>query len=222
MLDCRAWCDMADAAVRLERWEDAANAFRQAATLDPADPSIIRNLGAALSNMGRFKEALAAFKTAVTLEPANVQFRLTYARLLIEQGQHSEAMVEIEEGSRLALARALADHEQTTASRAGESEPAISISPDHVAAVRELGGLLDRSNQIEGLRKLLAAADKSGIAAEELAYLAASVALRESRPQEARRLLLHDRRNIDDVRWCRLMTRIEDAIRRTHLLLPNR
>jgi hypothetical protein len=78
--------------------------------------------------------------------------------------------------------------------------------------VRELGLLLDRSNQVDGLRQLLAAAEEAGIAPEALGYLHASLALREGRAEEARRLLLHDRGRIDDLRWYRLMAKIADAL----------
>ncbi|HKP34451.1 MAG TPA: sulfotransferase, partial [Sphingomicrobium sp.] len=125
--------------------------------------------------------------------------------------QYRDALVEIEKGSRLALERALIKAEQRAAGKAGDSE-AITISPDRVADVRELGLLLDRSNQVDGLRQLLAAAEKAGIAAESLGYLQASVALRDGRPEEAKRLLLPDRQNVEDVRWYRMMTRIADAL----------
>ena len=210
--DWRAWCNVADAAARLERWADVVTALERASALNPTDVAIARNLGAALSSMGRFEEALAAFKSAVTLDPNNVQGRLTCARLLIGLGQHRDALTEIEEGSRLALARALGDEEQRAAGEAGGNEAAHTISANDIAAVRELGLLLDRSNQVDGLRQLLAAASKAGIAPEKLGYLAASMALRDGRPKEARRLLLRDRRNVDDVLWHRLMTRIADAI----------
>jgi tetratricopeptide (TPR) repeat protein len=205
--DWRAWCNMADAAARLERWADAATALERAAALNPMDAAIARNLGAALSNMRRFEEALTAFKTAVALDPGNFQGRLTYACLLNDMGQYRDALVEIEESSRLALARALPNDEQVATGKVGGTEAAISISPDHVAAVRELGLLLDRSNQFDGLRRLMAAAEAAGIAPETLGYLGASVALREGRPEEAQRLLLHDRRDIDEERWYRQMPR---------------
>jgi tetratricopeptide (TPR) repeat protein len=120
--DWHAWCNVANAAVRLERWADAAEAFERAAALNSRDAGIARNLGGALSNIGSFDKALAALKKAVALDPDNVQGRLGYARLLIDTGQYPQAMIEIEEGSRLALGRALADHRQPTT-----GEPAISI-----------------------------------------------------------------------------------------------
>ena len=207
--DWRAWCNVAEAAARLERWTDAATALERAAALKPTDAAIGRALGTALANLGRLREALATLKKAATLDPGNLQGRVAYARLLRDTGQYREAMVEIEEGSRLALERAL---QGARAEVGGGQAAAISISPNQLASVRELGLLLDRSNQVEGLRRLLAAAGKAGIAPEALGYLEASMALREGRPEEAKRLLLHDRQNIDDAQWYRMKTRIADAL----------
>lgn len=208
--DWRAWSNAAHAAARLERWADAATALARATALNPNDAAIANALGTALSNMGRFQEALAIFKRLAALDPANLQVRLTCARLLRDMGQYRDAMVEIEEGSRLALEQALANAGQGATGKAGRD--AIRISPDHVAEVRELGMFLDRSSQHDGLRRLLAAAERAGIAPEALGYLQASVALREGRPEDAKRLLLHDRPDPDDGRWHRMMTRIADAL----------
>ena len=211
--DWRAWCNVADAAARLERWTDAAAALERAAALNPIDAAIARNLGAALSNIGRFEEALEVFKNGVALEPGNLQGRLAYARLLIDMGQDRDAMVEIEEGSRLALMQALPNDDEDATGEVGGSESLIGIPPHHhVAAVRELGLLLDRLNQVDGLRRLLAAAEKAGIARETLGSLWASAALREGRPDEAKRLLLQESAYFDDAHWDRLMTRAADAL----------
>jgi tetratricopeptide (TPR) repeat protein len=202
---------MADAAAKLGRWADAARALERAAGLNPADPLVASKLGSALWKLGRFEEALRSLKGAVALDPDNVQTRLTYADLLIDTGRYSDALMEIEVGSRLALARALGDGQQGGTVDVGDN-PAFSISRENVAAVRELGLLLDRSNQLDGLRQLLAAAEKAGIETGSLGYLEASVALRDGRAEDAKRLLLNDRGNIDDVRWYRLSTRIEEAL----------
>ena len=89
---------------------------------------------------------------------------------------------------------------------------ASGISPDDIAVVRELGVLLDRSNQVDGLRRLLDAAEEAGIAPEKLGYLTASLAMRDGRPEEARRLLLLDREAVDTVLRARLMIRIAERL----------
>lgn len=174
----------------------------------------MRNLGAALSNMGRFEEALEAFKTAVALDPGNVRNILSYARLLVDLGRPRDAMVEIEEGSRVALARVLPDEQRRAGRAVGVTAPA-SISPDRIADVRDLGLLLDRLNQIDDLRRLLATAERAGIGKETFGSLWASVALREGRPEDAKLLLLGERARFNDAHWDRLMTKAADALGET-------
>jgi hypothetical protein len=137
---------------------------------------------------------------ALALEPANFPDRLTYAELLFDANRKADAAAEIEKATSLALNRMLAANE------AG----AVPISPDRIADVRELGIVLDRQNQVDDLRGLLVAAEKAGIAAEELASLRASLAFREGNPQEAKRLLLQDRARL--AHWDRLMVRVADAL----------
>lgn len=209
--DWRAWCDKADAAARLGRWPEVATALQKAAALNPTDASIVRNLAASLSNMGRLEEALEAFKTAVAINPGSVRDRLSYARLLIDLGRPRDAMVEIQEGSRLALARVFPDEQGTTGETASAEGP-ISISPDRVADVRDLALLLDRLNQVDDLRRLLAAVERAGIQRETLGSLWASVALREGRFEDAKRLLLQEPARYDDAHWDRLMTKVADAL----------
>ena len=210
--DWRAWCNMANAAARLQRWTEAATGLERAAALNPGDAAVARNLGAALSNIGRFEDALGAFKSAVALDPGNIQDRLSYARLLIDLGQHHDAMVEMKEGSRLALERMLPGDERRATGETGGGETTTSIFPDRIAEVRELGLLLDRLNEVDDLRRLLVATEKAGIAPETLGSLWASVALREGRPDEAKRLLLQDNAYFDDAHWDRLMTKVADAL----------
>lgn len=208
----RAWCNMADAAAKLGRWSDVASALLRAAALNPTDAAIFRNLGAALSSIGRFEEALAACETAARLDPDNLRDRLSYARLLHDLGRHREAVVQVEEGLKLALKQMLPDEEDDTQGRIGEGNAAGRISPDRVADVRDVGLLLDRMNQVDDLRRLLAAAESAGIAREILASLWASVAFRDGRLEEAKRLLLQDRGYFHDAHWDRLMTKTADAL----------
>ena len=139
-LDWRGWCNVADAAIRAGRWPEAAAALQRAAALNPEEPAIARNLGAALSTLGRTEEALAAMERAVALDPGNVQDRLTCAQLLIDAGRKHEAAVEIDRATRDAFERML----NAKGPRPKDArEAAGGISADRVAEVRELGFLLD-------------------------------------------------------------------------------
>jgi tetratricopeptide (TPR) repeat protein len=203
---------MADAAARLGRWADAANALQRASALNPTNASIARNLGAALANLGRFEEAVAACKTSVALEPDNIRGRLSYANLLIDLGRRRDAIFEMEEASKVALACvSSADRQARTGKKTG-GQPETGISAERIADVRDVGLLLDRLNKVDGLRQLLAAAETEEIPRERLASLWASVAFREGRLEDARRLLLQDGRHFDDAHWDRLMTKVADAL----------
>jgi tetratricopeptide (TPR) repeat protein len=67
------------------RFQEAANAFRKAAALDPASTEAINNLGEALGELKQFKLALEAFQKAVALDQKYLKARynmgVTYDRL---------------------------------------------------------------------------------------------------------------------------------------------
>jgi tetratricopeptide (TPR) repeat protein len=165
-------------------------------------PLLLHLMGLIECRSGRIDAALEWLRRASEADPGDVGIRLAYARLLADMGWIQEALVEMEEASRLELARVLAN----------DVPNASTISAANLANLRELGLLLERSNQLDGLRQLLAATEKAGIAPEALGSLWASVALREGRPEEARRLLLQDHAYFDDAHWDRLMTKVADAL----------
>lgn len=198
---------MADNAVRAGRWQDAASALQRAAELNPSDGAIARNLAVALSNLGRFEEALTAYEKAVRLDPDNLRDRLGYAQLLYDLGRHRDAVLQVEEGSKLALARILSDDAHAANGTTGNR-----IRTDRVGDVRDLGLLLDRLNQVDDLRRLLAVAQSAGITRESLGSLWAAVALRDGQLDEAKHLLQEDRGRFDDAHWDRLMTKVADAL----------
>jgi hypothetical protein len=81
-----------------------------------------------------------------------------------------------------------------------------------VTALRELADLLERSNRIEALGKLLEDAKRHGVRLEQIGYPAAAAELRRGNPEEARRLLLTENPKPMPLRWHWLMARIEDAL----------
>jgi tetratricopeptide (TPR) repeat protein len=182
---------------------DGARRLAEEQLANPAQPSLLLHLmGLIECRAGRIDAALEWLKRASDANPGDIGIRTDYARLLADMGWIQEALVEIEEGSRLALAQVLADNRRN----------ASNISSAHLAHLRELGLLLERSNQVDGLRQLLAATEKAGITRDALGSLWASMALREGRPEEAKRFLLQDRAYFDDAHWDRLMTKVADAL----------
>ena len=169
---------------------------------DAQAPQLCHLMGMIECSAGRPDAGLAWLKRAWTAEPDNIGFLVDYARLLADMGWVNEALAEIDTGSRSALERVLS----------GDGEGALAISSANLANLRELGMLLERSNQLDSLRCLLTATEKAGIASEALGSLWASLALRNGRPDEAKQLLLRDSSHFNDSHWDRLMTKVLDAL----------
>ena len=65
-----AWFDLGVAALRLDRWEEAREAFERAGALKPDRPETFLYLGEALLKLQRFGEAVAPLRRALALRPA--------------------------------------------------------------------------------------------------------------------------------------------------------
>jgi tetratricopeptide (TPR) repeat protein len=65
-----AWFDLGVAALRLDRWEEAREAFARAGALKPDRPETFLYLGEALLKLDRFREAVAPLRRALALRPA--------------------------------------------------------------------------------------------------------------------------------------------------------
>ena len=64
-----AWCALGLSEVRAGRYEQAADAFREALRADGSRADLHTNLGGALFRLGHFEEAAAAFRQAIALKP---------------------------------------------------------------------------------------------------------------------------------------------------------
>jgi hypothetical protein len=78
--------------------------------------------------------------------------------------------------------------------------------------VLDLARLLERTNRMDALAKLLDDAEARGLKRERFPYPAASAALRDGRPEEAKRLLEQGRGSVPPMRRHRLMARVADAL----------
>jgi predicted Zn-dependent protease len=201
--DWRGWSNYGESLAAKGRWSEAADALGRAARLNPGEDRIRRNLASALGHSGEHERSLAEFEQLIRGRPDDAELRVTQARLLADLGRTEESMAELEEAARLTVGAASAAH---------HDEALIEIAGDDAAAVRELALLLDRTNRIAALRKLLEDAAGRGIAPEQLGYPAAAMALRDGRPQEAKCLLEAEPIEADPVRWHRLMAKIADAL----------
>ena len=202
-----SWCNRGLALIELKRWPEAVEALRRGVDLNPGELSLRRALATALSRAGRFHESADELGRWVEASPDDVDNRILFARLLADLGRQDESDVQLDKAARIAGAPLF---EETA-----DALLAIArMPPGHeldITRLRELAQLLERTNRIEALQILLAAADQEGVEREQLGYAAAAAALREGHAEDARRILLAGLPE-PPVRWHSLMGRIADAL----------
>jgi Flp pilus assembly protein TadD len=85
-----------------ENWADAADAFRHAAKLLPADAHVHVNLGASLLAMGQSAEARAELERAASLDASYAKPHLLLGRLDVLDGRAADAERELRQAADLA------------------------------------------------------------------------------------------------------------------------
>jgi tetratricopeptide (TPR) repeat protein len=113
--------DVAAAAMRAGRRDEAAAELREAVALDPQSASLRTSYGFALASSGHFADAAVQFRKAVELDPANADAFGNLGGALLEMGRFADA--------RAALTRAL------------------ELKPDLADAQTSLGTLLARQGR---------------------------------------------------------------------------
>jgi tetratricopeptide (TPR) repeat protein len=218
--DWRAWGNLGNALAAQQRWAEAGEALSKAAELNPSDLTIRRNAGSALAQAGRLEEALAAFELVAAADPNDAQNRTLLASTLAALQRHDEALAEFEAARRLGgetLATELGLGRRLVAEmRFAEAEAAfrraLAFDPANRTVVHQLGLVLERTNQLDALSKLLNDSLEGGLGQDKLSYLWAAPARREGRLEEARELLLQAPRNEDPIGWNRLKAKIADEM----------
>ena len=198
----------------------AADALSRAARLRPDVAAIHLNLGATLVEAGRLQDSVGAYQAAARLMPDHAPLLLDLGRLLRHLRRHSEALIPLRRAADLApdhvqaqleLGRALA-----SLALLDEAEDAyrraLAANPKSIAAYLELGILLERSNRVDSLVKLLSTADAQGVVGEELTYLRALSLRREGKLKEALALAVKAPAAIEPARRARLIGRLADAL----------
>ena len=92
-----------DRAVRAERLEEAATAYRTALEVDPASPEAARGLASALARTGQVEQALGVLRRALTFEPRNAGCWNGLVALLCAAGDPVEARRAAERAMELGL-----------------------------------------------------------------------------------------------------------------------
>jgi Flp pilus assembly protein TadD len=203
----RAWASYGGALAAAERWGQAETALRKAAELEPTDATVRRSLAVALARRGRQNEAADELLKWSEEGSADAHGRVLLAHLLADLGREGEAMV--------LFNRVLQDATGQPFEESGKGLVEAAISGDgqvDLPLLRAIARLMERTNRIEALRKLLGDAEAAGLKREQLAHSAAALALRDGEPEEARRLLENDRPFSDPLRAHRLMAKIADAL----------
>ena len=207
--DWHFWANYGDALAALDRWEEAANALRRAWQLNPGELPIHRNFAAALTKAGFYDEAADHLRQMLNSGTDDAGIRLTLARMLADLGRNEEAVEQLGKAANLAGAE---NGPGLIEIAVGAERGPGAVTPNQLRSVRELAMLFERTNQTEPLRTLLAEAQDLGIGEDQLAYPAASVALRDGKPDEARRLLALENPETDPVRQHGLMAKITDRL----------
>jgi tetratricopeptide (TPR) repeat protein len=207
VVDWRAWANYGQALAASEQWPKAEAAFRRAIEIDPREPTVRRDMAVSLARQGRENEAADELLKWSDEASADLESRVLLARLLADLGRDEESLAQLDKVFEAATGRPFDE--------SGEGAFAAAVSPDgkvRVSLALEIGRLLERTNRIDALRRLLADAESAGVNREELAYPAAALALRDGDAEEAKRLLEKDRPFPDPLRGHRLMARVEDSL----------
>jgi tetratricopeptide (TPR) repeat protein len=92
LTDPSQWVDLGNALCGQQRWQEAAEAFRQAVLLSPGNASILSNLSIALLKGGRAAEALQCAKQAFALDHSSAAICANLGACLIAQRRWSDAI----------------------------------------------------------------------------------------------------------------------------------
>jgi cytochrome c-type biogenesis protein CcmH len=159
--DVRGWDVLAPIYVRMNRFADAANAYRTAIRLAGSTAAREAGLGEALAAQGGgmvSADAQAAFEKAIALDPKDAKARFFLAMAKAQEGKEDEAakswqamLDDLPENSpwRGAVEQALAALDRQPGTNVA-SGPAPGPSQDQIAAARSMSAG-DRAQMIEGM-----------------------------------------------------------------------
>lgn len=218
--DWRAANNLGNALAEQGRWAEAGEALSRAAALNPSDLAIKRNAASALVQANRLAEAADHFAAIAKADPKDTENRILFARALAKMQRLDESIAEFEavkaeagESAAIELGLGRAHFAKKSFAEAEAAlRRALAMEPADRAIVHELGLLLERTNQLNALAKLLADASAMGLGKDRLGYLWAVLAYRQGRLDEARDLMRQSGRRGDRIAWHRLKAKIADAL----------
>lgn len=86
-----AYCDLAEAQLRHQQYELAANTLRAGLKIAPQDAVLRNNLGMCLLLQGRHEQALQEFQKASTAAPQQARYKANMATALALLGEYEQA-----------------------------------------------------------------------------------------------------------------------------------
>jgi tetratricopeptide (TPR) repeat protein len=156
-------------AIRQARWDEAAEALRQAAMVGVPKPAVLHNLGFALEQLGRLDEAEAAYGDAASRAREDARVMLGWSIVALKRGDNQVAQGRLARALELLKGRTIPAlwYWAATLASAGleDLDAALKAARDGVAAYPEnpvlqnnLAVLLELSGDVEGAEKMLRAA----------------------------------------------------------------
>ena len=183
-------------AIRQARWEEAADALRQASGSGVPKPAALHNLGFALEQLGRLDEADAAYGDAAGRAREDPRIMLGWSIVALKRGDHQVAHTRLL-GTRELLKGKPAPalwYWATSLACAGldDAEGALKAARDGVAAFpnnavlqNNLAVLLELSGDIDGAEAMLRAALAEDPALPQISKNLADILYRNGRYEEA-------------------------------------
>lgn len=184
--DWRAWGNLGNALAAQDRWEDAAEALRQAVRLSPSERLLWRNLAAALAAAERHDDTLRVLEDWARARGASAEQAIMRGASLFAVQRFDEAETAYKD--------------------------ALESAPTDPQALQGLGHVYERTGRADRIGELVDSAAAAGVALGELGYLPAIRAMAEGRPDEADEWLSTVDCRGDPVRWYRLKSRIADRL----------
>ncbi len=222
--DWRAVSNLGNALAAQGRWAEAGESLARAAAMNPSELPIQRNTGSALLQANRIADAVGHLAAVATADPNDCENRILLANALRRLERYDDAIAEFEAAKAMVgesaaiefgLGRCFAGQKRFAEAEAALRR-AIAIDPTDGDIAEQLGLVLNRTNQVDALSKLLDDAFSAGISRDRLGYLCAVLARREGRLNEAHKLLLGsdpgEEGNDHPIAWYRLKARIADEL----------
>jgi len=183
-------------AIRQARWDEAAQALRQAASTGVPRAAVLHNLGFALEQLGRLDEADAAYGDAAGRAREDARIMLGWSIAALKRGDHQVAQGRLGRARELFQGRpvpALWYWAATLASAGAEDgEGALSVAregvgayPDHPVLRNNLAVLLELRGDIEEAEQLLRSALAEDPALPQVSKNLADILYRTGRYDDA-------------------------------------